>query len=434
MLGYFQLCSAFLRPCRNAGFKALLPTPGNTSITQSRTWRSYLQHRRFEAHASNKDKQIAIVGGGMAGLTAARVLQKHGFSPVVYEGEQHQGARAQGGVLDLHPHSGQWALEQAGLLDKYLAAARPEGQDLKILDKDGSVLWEETGSTEMDRPEIDRPLLRQILLDSLTPETVCWDHHITRIEAGSDIEPHTLHFSNQESKTADVVIGAEGAWSKVRSMVTDAKPTYQNATAIEFSIPDVDDHHADVAATVGRGTLFALADNKGFVAQRQGNGDVRVYINFRMQENDFDSLGISFDNAAETQTQILANFKDWAPAVTNLIQSCDNNFRLWPCYALPVGLRWQHHATVTLLGDAAHLMSPFAGEGANTAMQDAADIALALARHGSTADAIAAYEVKMWERAHAAAEESARNLELFVSPDGSKQFAQFMQSVTGPQS
>ena len=53
--------------------------------------------------------------------------------------------------------AGQWAMEQAGLFDKFMASAQPEAQDMRVMDKDGSVLWEETDCTHMDRPEVCAP-------------------------------------------------------------------------------------------------------------------------------------------------------------------------------------------------------------------------------------------------------------------------------------
>ena len=148
-----------------------------------------------------------------------------------------------------------------------------------------------------------------------------------------------------------------------------------------------------------------------------------------MKANSFADLGIAFDNPAKTRQAIVDNFDGWAPEITNLVQSCDDTFRKWPCYGLPVGLTWASQPAITLLGDAAHLMPPFGGGGGNVAMEDAAQLALALVNNSQTGDAIAAYEKNMFERAERAAQESADGLEMMVSPNGSHQFAQFMESV-----
>lgn len=284
--------------------------------------------------------------------------------------------------------------------------------------------------------QTDRPVLRGMLLDSLQQGTVKWGHHMTAIKpvsSGGSGRRYMLEFSNGHTMQADVVIGADGGRSRVRSMLTDAQPSYQGVSALETSIPDVDRSHPEAAKTVGKGTFLAIADNKGFIAQRQGNGHIRIYVNFRIKENGFADLGIKLDDAPEARSAILANFDGWAPEITNLVKACDGTFRIWPCYALPVGLTWQSQPSITLLGDAAHLMSPFAGEGANTAMQDGAELALALVNHSKPADAIAAYEATMFARAEEAAQESAGGLEMCVSVDGSRQYAGFLQSVMGQQ-
>ena len=54
-------------------------------------------------------------------------------------------------------------MEQAGLIDQFMAAARPEGQDMRVLDKNGSVLWEETDCKHMDRPEVRPPTLPRLV-------------------------------------------------------------------------------------------------------------------------------------------------------------------------------------------------------------------------------------------------------------------------------
>src|SRR5689334_16374615 len=124
--------------------------------------------------------RIAIAGGGLGGLTLARILHRHGVDAVVYEREPNRSARSQGGSLDLHPESGQRALADAGLADRFRSQARPEGEELRILDPAGRVLMHhkpQPGSFA-GRPEIDRSVLRDLLLDSLPGGTVAWQHRI----------------------------------------------------------------------------------------------------------------------------------------------------------------------------------------------------------------------------------------------------------------
>ena len=109
---------------------------------------------------------IAIIGGGPGGLILARILQLKGVDVTIYERESSMGVRCQGGTLDLHVKSGQHALQVAQLFDKFQVVCRPEGQDLRLVDKSGNVQYEKVSNgTDFDRPEIDRGDLRKLLLD-----------------------------------------------------------------------------------------------------------------------------------------------------------------------------------------------------------------------------------------------------------------------------
>jgi 2-polyprenyl-6-methoxyphenol hydroxylase-like FAD-dependent oxidoreductase len=156
--------------------------------------------------------RIAIVGAGPGGLTLARILQLKGVEVKVYERETSIDARSQGGTLDLHTESGQYALQTADLFDKFQALCRPEGQDTRIIDKAGIVHLEKVGNeNNYNRPEIDRRDLRQILLESLKPNTIAQGHNLQKIEALGNGQ-HKLVFDNGVTEAADLVIGADGAW------------------------------------------------------------------------------------------------------------------------------------------------------------------------------------------------------------------------------
>jgi len=370
--------------------------------------------------------RIVIIGAGLGGLTFARILQKNGLDAVIFERDVSRDARNQGGTLDMHIEAGQRALKDAGLAAEFRAIARPEGQGMRIVDKTGAFLWDEVADDEsFDRPEVDRGALRDLLIDSLEPGRIRWGHKLVHIEP-AERGCHILQFENGTSVKAGVLVGADGAWSRVRPLVSDAKPLYTGVSFIEIGVPNVESDYPELAELVGHGSLMALSDDKGLMAQKNGDGRLRVYVAFRKPEDWLATSGIPFDQPAEARAALLKHFADWSHELTELIRACDDSFVPRPINMLPIGLSWPSQPGVTLIGDSAHLMSPFAGAGANLAMLDAAEFAEELLASRDPAFAIKTYEEKMFARARDAAEESARNLEICIAPDGAERLAKQM--------
>lgn len=365
---------------------------------------------------------IAIVGAGLGGLALARVLHVNGINAVVYERESSRGARGQGGMLDIH--SGQRALRAAGLIDQFYAIARGEGQDMRLLEPDGTLLLQEDTPEDAPllRPEVDRADLRNLLLDNLPEHAVRWGHAFESADNG------VLRFADGSSATYDLLVGADGAQSRVRALLTDTRPAHIGQNVVEIGIPDIDRTHPDLAAMVGRGNYWVLGDGKSLAAQRNGDGRVRIGLSFyNTAEGWFATSGIPFDDPAAARARLIELLPGWDARFTALIAACDDTVLPRSITTLPVGLTWPSTPSVTLLGDAAHLMPPV-GEGANMALLDGALLALALAAHPDDyPTAVKEYEREMFERTSTAARMSADMQELLMSPDASRRMLEFFQ-------
>ncbi len=375
---------------------------------------------------------IVVIGAGLGGLTLARVLHVHGLEVAVFDLEASRASRTQGGMLDIHEDSGQVAFRAAELHEAFRRIVHPGGEAMRILDQHNRVRFEQADEGSRGRPEVDRGQLRGLLLDSLPADTIRWGRKMT--EARAVDAPHgryEITFADGSSITTELLVGADGAWSRVRSLLTDDSPAYTGISFVEGDLFDADARHPESAAVVGNGMLFALGPNRGFLAHRETDESLHVYAALRADEPWIDT--IDFSDTRVAKAAVLEQFAGWDPALQALVADTDSPLVPRRIQALPVGLRWNRVPGVTLLGDAAHLMSPFAGEGANLAMQDGAELGLAIAAYRNDVEAaLSDYEQAMFARAAASASESRQSLEMMFRPDAPEPLLDFFRSMAQP--
>ena len=166
---------------------------------------------------------IAILGAGPSGLALGRLLEMANIDFVIYERDESAAApaaTAQSGTLDIRADSGQVALQEAGLLDQFKSIARYD-TTVKIADAKGKVYIsvEEEGS-DTSKPEIDRKDLRTLLLSSIPADKVRWGFRVQHVQRETDGSMTVRFVDDRIESGFQLVVGADGAWSKARSLVS----------------------------------------------------------------------------------------------------------------------------------------------------------------------------------------------------------------------
>jgi 2-polyprenyl-6-methoxyphenol hydroxylase-like FAD-dependent oxidoreductase len=358
---------------------------------------------------------VTVIGAGLGGLVLASILYKNGIEVAVYDLESSPSARYQGDVLDMHEDAGQLALRKIGLYEAFRKNIIASGDEWRLLDKTGATRLQDSGNGV--RPEIDRGALRAMLLQGLPAELIHWGRKLTKVTR-AEKGGFEVTFADGTGLTTSLLVGADGAWSKVRPLVSGAEPIYLGVSFAETHLLEVKKRHPESATLVGNGSMFALSDEKGLLTHRDSVGNINVHVALKTPEPWRASDGIDFTETEQVRSWLLKHFLDWNGQLRALISESDTGFTPHGLYTLPIGHHWQRTPGVTLIGDAAHLMSPFAGEGANLAMLDGLDLAEAvIANLDDIETALATYEAKSFPRSKESASESLNNLNIAFRSD-----------------
>lgn len=349
-----------------------------------------------------QNKKVAVVGAGPVGLAFARLLQQEGVNVTVYERDLNKYARIKGGTLDLLKNMGQVVFEKAGLLSAYFDKARPT--ERRIADIHGRVIQTLPIS---DNPEIDRNDLRRILLESLHPQTVIWDRKFISLEKKAG--RFRLHFDNDITETADLIVGANGIMSRLRKEMTGVPARYTGTVTITGEVLDYASQCPNFKKICADDKIIVRDDHIFFLSQPKTNGELYYYICFRRPESWLKSNNLNLND-----NQQICNFLSnlccgWDNAYKELF-AATSGFTLLPMYQVSLE-NWHAHNNITLIGDAAHGMPPYAGVGVNTGLLDALHLAenLTNRKFENIQAAINDYEQQMFTYAWQAQRQTASN-------------------------
>ncbi|KAK7756063.1 hypothetical protein SLS62_002006 [Diatrype stigma] len=408
--------------------------------------------------------RIAIVGGGPAGLTMGVLLHQRQIPFTIFELRQEPSEEElakPSGMLDLHEGSGLAAIRECGLYDQFVPLTGDCTEDRSIADKSGNIILKLGGGEagRGTRPEISRNNLTKLLLGKVPKDSIKWGHKLLSATATrpatSDHRVETeLDFGTHGTHRFDLVVGADGAWSRVRPLLTDVKPYFTGMQIIAITFQGITTKYPHLAEFVGPGSFSALGNKHSVGSQRGPSDSIRIYIWLTQPDENFATnsglAGMPATSAKDKLLQDDALLDTFGTPVKDLVATaCDEESANNPgasldvraLYSLPHGTSWEHRHGVTIVGDAAHLMLPN-GEGVNISMLDSLLLSQAIIKAYETAEEgtdsfqsifdplLKEFEADLVERAKKAGKDTDIIIDkMFGSDEAAYDLVRFFESV-----
>jgi 2-polyprenyl-6-methoxyphenol hydroxylase and related FAD-dependent oxidoreductases len=325
---------------------------------------------------------VAIIGAGMAGLTAALALARHGIRSEIVDQAPQLGEVGAG--LQISPNASRILRELGVLRDIEQRWCEPQEIRLKSGVTLGALAAVPVGAFARERwgapyGVLHRSTLQQALLSAVLRNPLCKIHLGCHIESPSDAA-----VARATGEQPDLVIGADGVWSRTRARIPDApKAHFSGNIAWRFTMAGANApgflDPANVTAFLGPRThlvCYPLKETGGFniVAIAAGVDPGETW---------------STEGSERQSRTLTEQFSEWNPDIRNLLSSL-RGATFWPLYQAGPG-RWQNGRDTVLIGDAAHAMMPFAAQGAAMAIEDAFELA-GLVASTPLPEALAIYE------------------------------------------
>ena len=368
------------------------------------------------------DTDIAIIGGGIAGLAVGIALLQLGYKNVaVYERDETISARRQGYGLTIL--QGITALRKLGVLEEAYKQDTPSrahyifGKDGKMISFFGTIFWMKKAelpskkrALHLQRQELRQLLLtRYISLHPLKEDGIRWNHRISEIKANQ------ISFHNGLISQVDLVIGADGI----------------NGSCRAFKYPiDKPLSYLGIIVVLGiTGCNHFLTKNRVFQTM---DGSLRFFImpfsKTNPQQSVMWQLSFPLDlpkasefakDSAALKSFLIGHCSDWHAPIPEMIESTETSLLMGlPAYDRDLNiLPESNEFKIVLLGDAAHPMSPFKGQGANQALIDAVEFADSLHNSSNLKEAVKQYEQKMIKRAQIKVMQSRERVISFHQPE-----------------